>query len=201
MPLPSNTCVQGAALRGLEGLQSTTKRCRRYYGFDWAISFREGIDDEVNSYIHPYTGEKMVRGIMKWMIVKVGTGSALLNISPMHFPDVNIEKGEKYTENYTTHVNIWRTHYESWSLKKRDTFYACDDTQAPERVGQIVVDFSNVDLSRFESKTVDGEHLYSLSYKLKVIFGAQEGILQFEAVSQGQTIGTTSINFNTLKYY
>ncbi|KAE8310814.1 hypothetical protein BDV41DRAFT_579164 [Aspergillus transmontanensis] len=154
---------------------------------------------------------------MKWMIAKVGTGSALLNISLMHFPDVNIEKGEKYTENYTTHVNIWRTHYESWSLKKRDTFYACDDTQAPERVngddlshalsirvykvGQIVVDFSNVDLSRFESKTVDGERLYSLSYKLKVIFGAQEGILQFEAVSQGQTIGTTSINFNTLKYY
>lgn len=68
-------------------------------------------------------------------------------------------------------------------------------------MGEIVVDFSNVDLSRFGSKSVDGERLYSLSYNLTVILGAQEGILRFEAVSQGQTIGTTSINFNTIKYY
>ncbi|KAK6828704.1 hypothetical protein RU639_003752 [Aspergillus parasiticus] len=184
---PQAAIVQGAALRGLEGLRSTTKRCRRHYGFEWGISFRDGIDDEADSFIHSYTGEKMVSGIMKWMIAK----------------------GEKYTENYKNHVNVQRTHFETWSLKQSVTFYACDDTQAPERVnedgvykvGQIVVDFSNVDLSRFKSKTVDGERLYSLSYKLKVIFGAQEGILQFEAVSQGQTIGTTSINFNTLRYY
>ncbi|KAE8364462.1 hypothetical protein BDV27DRAFT_128405 [Aspergillus caelatus] len=184
---PQASIVQGAALRGLEGLRSTTKHCRRHYGFCWGIPFREGIDNEANSYIHSFTGEKMVRGIMRWMIAK----------------------GEKYTENYTNNVNINHPHFESSDLKKPITFYACDDTQVPERVdengvyevGEIVVDFSNTDLSRFESKSVDGKRLYYLRYKLKVIFGAQEGILRFEAVSQGQTIGTTSINFNTLKYY
>lgn len=63
--------VQGAALRGLEGLQSTTKRCRRHYGFAWGMPFRPGIDDEANSYIHFFTGTKVTTGRMAWMIGKV----------------------------------------------------------------------------------------------------------------------------------
>lgn len=71
---------------------------------------------------------------MRWMIAKVGTVSALLNISVMHIPNMNVEKGEKYTENYTNHVDVCQIHFESSRLKKSVTFYACDNVQAPERV-------------------------------------------------------------------
>jgi hypothetical protein len=66
----------------LEGLQSTTKRCRRHYGFSWGIPFRAGIDSELNAYYDFFYGEKMVSGIMNWMIAKVGAPeSALLDLS------------------------------------------------------------------------------------------------------------------------
>jgi hypothetical protein len=63
--------VQGAALRGLEGLRSSTKRCRRNYGFAWSIPFRPGIDKESVSFCDMFTGEKRTQGVMKWMITKV----------------------------------------------------------------------------------------------------------------------------------
>ncbi|KAE8396111.1 hypothetical protein BDV23DRAFT_144350 [Aspergillus alliaceus] len=201
---PQAAIVQGAALRGLEGLRSTTKRCRRHYGFTYSIPFRDGIDDEGDSYVHPYSGTKMVSGIMKWMVAK----------------------GDKYEEDYTDSITLLRPHTASWGRKKSITLYACDQTSAPERVnckglsaevskcadrsdeesdvyevGDIVVDFTGVDLEIFDSKMKDGRRIYSLSYDVKVIFGAQEGVLKFEAVTQGQTIGRTSINFNTIKYY
>ncbi|GFF98153.1 heat shock 70 kDa protein 12A [Aspergillus udagawae] len=184
---PQAAIVQGAALRGLEGLQSTTKRCRRHYGFSWGNRFRAGIDSELNAYYDSYSGKKMVSGIMKWMIAK----------------------GTTYTDHYTDTVTVYRTHYEDSTLRKFDTFYACDQEEAPEReedkavytVGDIIVDFSNVNLATFPSKVIKDERVYKLSYELKVTVGAREGVLKFEALSQGQTIGQTSINFSAAKYY
>lgn len=63
--------VQGAALRGLEGIRSTTRLCRRHYGFSWSVLFRNGYDDESDAWIDEYDGQKRVQGIMKWMIAKV----------------------------------------------------------------------------------------------------------------------------------
>lgn len=63
------------------------------------------------------------------------------------------------------------------------------------------MDFSNVDLSRFESKVEGARRLYELEYELEVTFGAQEGVLKFKATSQGKTIGLTSIKYNTVRYY
>lgn len=63
--------VQGAALRGLDGLRSTTKRCRRHYGFAWSLDFRYGIDDEEEAYINEFDNQKKAPGIMNWMIAKV----------------------------------------------------------------------------------------------------------------------------------
>jgi hypothetical protein len=68
-------------------------------------------------------------------------------------------------------------------------------------VGDIIVDFSNVDLATFPSKVIKDKRAYELSYDLKVTVGAREGVLKFEALSQGQTIGQTSINFSAAKYY
>jgi hypothetical protein len=63
------------------------------------------------------------------------------------------------------------------------------------------VDFTNVDLNMFGRKYISGEHVYELRYSIKVIFGAQDGVLKFQTFSQGQTIGNTTINFATVKYY
>ncbi|PGH03861.1 hypothetical protein GX51_03849 [Blastomyces parvus] len=166
---PQATIVQGAALRGLEGLRSTTKKCRRHYGFVWGIPFRDGIDDESNSYIEKFTGRKMVRGMMKWMIAK----------------------GETYTENYTSVTPLEQIHYPPHGLKKSKLYiYA---------VGDIEVNFSNTDLNKFTSKYIDGWLVHRLEYELKVIFGAQDGVLKFEDTCQGATIGQTSIKFNDIK--
>ncbi|GFF46529.1 heat shock 70 kDa protein 12A [Aspergillus udagawae] len=184
---PQAAIVQGAALCGLEGLQSTTKRCRRHYGFMWGIPFRAGIDSELNAYYDSYTGDKMVSGIMKWMIAK----------------------GATYTSNYTDTVTVYWPHDEHSTPRKPVTFYACDQEEAPERqedkavymVGDITVDFSNVNLATFPSKVIKDEQVYQVTCQIRVTFGAREGVLKFEALSQGQTIGQTSINFSAAKYY
>ncbi|RAH43079.1 Hsp70 family protein [Aspergillus brunneoviolaceus CBS 621.78] len=156
-------------------------RCRRHYGFDWAIDFREGHDDERHTYIDLFDGKKRVRGIMKWMIAK----------------------GEKYAEDYKQTVYIQWTHRKCDNLRKRDEFYACDQMLAPERsddagvykVGSIVVDFTQVDLSQFAVQKKNGQKVYNLEYNIRVTFGAHYGLLKFEATCQGKTIGKTSIEF------
>jgi hypothetical protein len=69
------------------------------------------------------------------------------------------------------------------------------------KIGDIAVDLSNVDLSRFNSKLIDDRRAYDIQLHLKVTFGAQEGLLKYEAISQGKTIGVTSIDYSTARYY
>jgi hypothetical protein len=68
-------------------------------------------------------------------------------------------------------------------------------------VGNISVDFTELDLSTFERKSLLGTPLYKLQYDVNVIFGAQEGVLKFEAVSQGKVVGETSISFHRPGFY
>ncbi|PYI16838.1 actin-like ATPase domain-containing protein [Aspergillus violaceofuscus CBS 115571] len=154
--------VQGAALRGLQGLQPTTRRCRRHYGFKLGMPFVKGVDDESDAYIDEWTGLKYTARSMKWMISKVSQHD--------HF------QANKACEA--------RSHSEG--------IYP---------VGEIITDFTNTDLSRFETKVIDGKLKYRLDYETKVIFGAEEGVLKFESTSQGRTIGQTSIRFKTVKFY
>ncbi|RAO68865.1 uncharacterized protein BHQ10_004877 [Talaromyces amestolkiae] len=184
---PQGAIVQGAALRGLHGIRATARRCRRHYGFDWDLKFREGIDDEKHSYWDRYRGQKTVAGIMKWMI----------------------KKGEKYNEDYSMTVNICSSHWPSYSLNRYTNLYASDLMEAPERIenpgvkyiGRIKSDFTGVDLNQFDSKFIDGEMVYELSYSVKVVIGAQEGILKFETTSKGKVIGKSSITFAKASYY
>lgn len=69
------------------------------------------------------------------------------------------------------------------------------------KVGEIIVNFEKVDLSRFPHKVSNGKVVYHLKYCIKVIFGAEEGFLKFEAHSHGQLIGATSINFTHTSFY
>ncbi|KAL2819288.1 hypothetical protein BDW59DRAFT_151587 [Aspergillus cavernicola] len=185
--IPQAAIVQGAALRGLEGLQSTTKRCRRHYGFSIHGTFRPGIDKEADSYWDTYTDTKMVQGIMKWAITK----------------------GQKYAAGHTESFPLhWKAYPSSTTLPSIQ-FYACDQTIGPERsdskevyeVGNILINFANVDKTKFDVKLINGSVVYDIRLQLKVTFGAREGVLTFEATSQGQRIGETTINFSPIKYY
>lgn len=42
--------------------------------------------------------------------------------------------------------------------------------------------------------------MHKLVLEVEVVFGAQEGLLKFEATSQGKVIGNTTINFNTTNF-
>ncbi|EFR01012.1 hypothetical protein MGYG_04014 [Nannizzia gypsea CBS 118893] len=204
---PQTAIVKGAALRGLWGLQATTKRCRRHYGFDWSINFRDGIDNERDAYIHEFTGKKVVGGIMKWMIAK----------------------GEKYTENHTQVVEYAQTHYSGSSMIKKFVLYSCDLKEAPERVkhtgmhnsfhfihrtppdptchagikkvGTICVDVTDIDFNLFEKKLINGVISYRIKFSVKVVFEAQDGALKFETTSQDKVVGKTTIDFTSTKYY
>ncbi|RDW64368.1 Hsp70 family protein [Aspergillus mulundensis] len=174
--LPQAAIVQGAALRGLDGIRSSTKRCRRHYGFTVGINFRPGIDDEANAYMDEYN---------------------------------DIKRGQKYAEEHTEYIKVQRNIYPGSRLVSNIPLYACDQDLAAVRVehkgvysvGKIVVDLSKVDLNLFESKIIRNERVRNVNYRVKITFGAQEGLLKFEAISRGQRIGETSIDFSTTKYY
>ncbi|KAL3483161.1 hypothetical protein BJX62DRAFT_245151 [Aspergillus germanicus] len=73
--------------------------------------------------------------------------------------------------------------------------------QDVRKVGDINVDFRNVNLSVFKAKQVSGRLVYKLDYSLNVIFGAQESVLKFEARANGQVIGKTSVDFARPLFY
>jgi hypothetical protein len=74
--------LKGAALRGLEGLRPTVTIATRHYGWSWHTAFREGVDDEKDSYIDEYDGNKMCRGRMCWPVNMVGQLLFLRNEVP-----------------------------------------------------------------------------------------------------------------------
>ncbi|KAL2851693.1 hypothetical protein BJX68DRAFT_265937 [Aspergillus pseudodeflectus] len=179
--------VQGAALRGLEGRFARSRRCRRYYGYTSGKTFREDVDDPHTAYFDRFYGDKRSSGHMTWLT----------------------RKGQQFPANYSKEMKVFRTHSVGESLVYTDTLYACDKETAPGRVehqdvrkiGDITVDFRNVNLSMFKTKRVSGRLLYKLDYSLNVIFGAQEGVLMFEARANGQVIGKTSVDFARALFY
>jgi hypothetical protein len=64
--------VQGAALRGLEGISPRVKYARRHYGFEIASDFREGIDSEIDAFFCQFDeNRKLCRNRLRWLISKV----------------------------------------------------------------------------------------------------------------------------------
>ena len=66
-------------------------------------------------------------------------------------------------------------------------------------VGRIDVDFKNEDLIDFKKKVISGKLCYQLQFSIKVILGAQDGVLKFETTSRGRVIGNTSIRYGTIR--
>lgn len=64
--------MQGAALRGLEGISPRVKYARRHYGFEIASDFREGIDSEFDAFFSRFDeNRKLCRNRILWLISKV----------------------------------------------------------------------------------------------------------------------------------
>jgi len=60
-------------VRGLEGPIVVKKKSKLHLGSVVARAFREGVDDESESFTHPYDGVKKVGGYMDWMIARVSS--------------------------------------------------------------------------------------------------------------------------------
>jgi hypothetical protein len=58
-------------------------------------------------------------------------------------------------------------------------------------------DFTNVDMSLFNTKKVKGTQMLSIEYSAQVQLGAEVGILCFKAISKGKEIGVAHINYET----
>ena len=64
--------MQGAALRGLEGIAPRVKRARYHYGFSISDDFREGIDPKDYAYFSLFDDKrKLCNDRMCWLISKV----------------------------------------------------------------------------------------------------------------------------------
>ncbi|EZF73537.1 hypothetical protein H105_04593 [Trichophyton soudanense CBS 452.61] len=154
---------------------------------DNPLPFRQGIDSEKNAHVDEFTRKKMVGGIMKWMIFK----------------------GEKYTENHTHTVDYNQVYRSGRSMIIKSVLFSSDSNEAPERVertsikkvGTICVDITDIDSNLLEKRLIDGVLSYHVEFSVKVIFGAQDGVLRFETTSQGKLVGKTTIDFTNTKYY
>ncbi|KAL4876440.1 hypothetical protein BJY04DRAFT_231620 [Aspergillus karnatakaensis] len=184
--------VQGAALRGLQGLHANIRRCRRHYCVRVSHLFREGIDDESTAVFDLWDGKKRASGYAQWLVVKE----------------------QKLSENHTYEKGVWMTLKHDSSWKATDTLFSCDTDVAPSRtdhpgsscvdvraVGELVVDFRKVSRSIFATKHIAGQKVYRIDYCHRVVFNAEEGLLRFEAVVDGKVVGKTSIEFTHENFY
>lgn len=66
-----------------------------------------------------------------------------------------------------------------------------------EKIGRIRADFSQVDLSQFESRWNSklSKSVYELIYQLEVRFGEEKGVLDFRLVANDKTIGEANIEY------
>lgn len=75
-----------------------------------------------------------------------------------------------------------------------------DGATGIERIGTISVDFTNVDMSRFEQRvSLSQTHVeYNLDFEIGVQFRSDEGVLRCFCLADGKTIGVTKISFADL---
>jgi len=66
------------------------------------------------------------------------------------------------------------------------------------RLGTITTDFTNVDMSAFQQRTVPGGVEYKLEYEMGIDFRSDEGVLRCFCLADGKTIGVTTISFTDL---
>ncbi|KXX73243.1 Heat shock protein SSA3 [Madurella mycetomatis] len=177
--------VRGAAIRGLEKTIPATLICRRHYGFSWGLPFVPGRDDEKNAFFK--WGVKYCRGHMNWMIAK----GAELTAST--YKTANVRRIWLQGDSYLLTLELY-----SCAL---DIPAARLEHEGVVRVGTIRLDFTNVDMSRFEQRQGDFGTEFDLEYQIGVKFRSDEGVLKCFCLSEGRLIGDATISFTEIAGY
>jgi hypothetical protein len=61
--------------------------------------------------------------------------------------------------------------------------------------GTISIDFSDIDMSIFDTKKERHTKLWRLTYDVEVLVGAEEGVLLFRVVTNEELIGKTELEY------
>ena len=73
-----------------------------------------------------------------------------------------------------------------------------DSSLGVTKVGTICMDFTNVDMSRFQTRRQVTGVEYMLQYEIGIDLRSDEGVLRCFCVANGRTIGVTTIGFTDL---
>jgi hypothetical protein len=73
-----------------------------------------------------------------------------------------------------------------------------DNLVGVRKIGTIIVDFTNVDMSGFRKRMGENRLEYELAYQIGVDFRSDEGVLRCFCLADGKTIGVTTISFTDL---
>ncbi|EXJ65390.1 hypothetical protein A1O7_01731 [Cladophialophora yegresii CBS 114405] len=180
--------ARGAALHGLGAVKIEKRITRRHYGQEIAEPFVEGVDKTSGPlwdrrWKDLWSGETMINGHMQWLVAK-----------------------NTVFEESTEIVSSWITHcHESGARISSNKIYSYAKDKAPNdlsakgvvTVGNLLVNFADVDLSRFECKEDDeGEKVWRLKVKVFIKLGARQGTLAFRTTIAGQECGETTMDFS-----
>ncbi|KAH8766958.1 Hsp70 family protein-like protein [Hyaloscypha sp. PMI_1271] len=184
---PQAAVVQGAALRGLEGISPRVKYARRHYGFEIASDFREGIDSEIDAFFSRFDeNRKLCRNRILWLI----------------------SKGDEITKETSITASVCQSYSPGSTFVDRTQLYSCALTEAPDystdsrvnHVGSIESTFGadfyfgSSTQCRYNNKSK--EIVYQFSYNVQVRFGDKGDNLTFKAIVNGQEAGSAIIKFD-----
>jgi len=185
---PWSSIVRGAVARGLEagsaGLVSL-RLCRRHYGTPVAEVFsplRGHIEED--SFIEEYTGEKMARGQMHWLLSK---GQGLTNGSPKR-----------------ASIDCIRTFSATESRMWQARLVACDEDDAPKRymhnsaynVCTVHADLTSVPLEKFMECRRGPNQVSFYMAEFKIGFVIDGATLKFFLNFDGQEYGSVSAKYD-----
>ncbi|KAH8665032.1 hypothetical protein BGZ60DRAFT_432284 [Tricladium varicosporioides] len=181
-PSCQEAIVKGAALRGLEGLRPNKRLARRHYGYSISQPFREGIDNEDDSWICDWDGKKWCSNRMQWFLAK---GDSIENVKTQSFGLTRTFYDD--ATDLTSVIHVWNCDQEDapdtsrhWSMKK---------------MGRVRAEFTMKDIRAAKSKYVNGKKLYKLRYDMEVDLFSERGDLQFRTILGDATKGKATIQF------
>jgi len=85
--------------------------------------------------------------------------------------------------------------FDLWNTPNPTLIFDFDSSIGLAVVGVLSIDFSGVDMTHFESRHTEGKVEYYLRYRVKVDMRTEDGVLRVSCISNGKTIGITTIDF------
>ncbi|OBT74407.1 hypothetical protein VF21_06831 [Pseudogymnoascus sp. 05NY08] len=165
---PQAAVVQGAALRGLEGIAPRVKRARYHYGFSISDDFREGIDPKDCAYFSSFDDKrKLCSDRMCWLI----------------------SKGDEITKDTFITTDVCKVYSPGSKIVSQIQLYSCALAEAPEYSNN-----SRVHCVGSIESTFTADFNFGKSTQMR--FGDKGGNLTFKSIANGHEAGSASIKFD-----